>query len=424
MDVLTMMKEGGPLAMAAVALGVIGAMVGMLAVVLSFSAQKSGFGFGLLALVLGIGAAGAGVGGTLFGHVQLERAIAMVDPVDAELIRKAGWREAASASHLGFYAGLLPLLLGGLAAVLGARLGDGGRRQGLEAVTSSDGASGRVVAAMAFGALAALGVCGAWVVGHRPAPPSKYEFDVEDHEAWDLARGISYVGSGAPSGCQRLDEALQPYFTPSQTLDAPVSKKPIPASLAGWRAAADRCVGDWLTKLQTADPDPALLFSPEGMLRSPMLHDPQLRAAVLARVKGDEGLGQSTPEVRSALRALFGGTLDGGVDPALGAALGGVGPGSGATERSRDGIRRAFQGISSKVRQCYERALVKNPKLAGKVSVSLTIEPSGKVSAVHAVDSLEPTVDACVVKLVERLVFERAEGKTVVTFPFIFKAAE
>jgi len=63
------------------------------------------------------------------------------------------------------------------------------------------------------------------------------------------------------------------------------------------------------------------------------------------------------------------------------------GTGSGGNKRSADEIERVFQQNKGSIFNLYNRALRKNPSLAGKVVVELTIMPNGAVTAVRILSS-------------------------------------
>lgn len=73
-------------------------------------------------------------------------------------------------------------------------------------------------------------------------------------------------------------------------------------------------------------------------------------------------------------------------------------------------------------RACYEKALVKNPKLEGRVTAAFTIGAKGTVIASKA-DGL-PGVDECVAKEIWKLRFAPlpgSKGSVNVVYPFVFQ---
>lgn len=88
-------------------------------------------------------------------------------------------------------------------------------------------------------------------------------------------------------------------------------------------------------------------------------------------------------------------------------------------------IRRVIlRGLGS-IRYCYEKELLRRPKLAGRVVVHFTISPSGKVQAARVKSSTlgAPKAARCVVARVRRLVFPAPLGGGIVkvNYPFVFK---
>lgn len=88
-------------------------------------------------------------------------------------------------------------------------------------------------------------------------------------------------------------------------------------------------------------------------------------------------------------------------------------------------IQRVIRRHVAAVRFCYQRALAKDPKLAGKAVVRFVIDPDGKVSAAEIRDSSlkAPEVEGCILKRVRSWRFPQPEGGAVrVAYPFVFKA--
>lgn len=120
---LDLIREGGIGAYAAIAFGGVGAMLGAFALVALLGKSRSAFGLGIAVLTVSALTAGVGMLGTVYGRYQVTRAVAFVGSgIDTERLLRAGHREAQSSSWVGFFAALLPLALGALAAVVGSRL--------------------------------------------------------------------------------------------------------------------------------------------------------------------------------------------------------------------------------------------------------------------------------------------------------------
>jgi len=89
----------------------------------------------------------------------------------------------------------------------------------------------------------------------------------------------------------------------------------------------------------------------------------------------------------------------------------------------KDIIRRIVRQHINEVRHCYNQGLVRDPNLAGRVSVQFTIGPTGAVPvAVVANSSVkDKNVGNCIAKAVRRWKFPRptSGGNAVVTYPFV-----
>ncbi|MBL8942529.1 MAG: energy transducer TonB, partial [Myxococcales bacterium] len=167
---------------------------------------------------------------------------------------------------------------------------------------------------------------------------------------------------------------------------------------------------------------------------------------------GALGLGSLGGELGSLGGELGGlGVGPGAGDPGLGSGglgsggLGAIGSGSGAgagTKRKRpkasagsgtvvgsldkDETRRVVHRHANEVKYCYERALVKDPTLAGKVTIAFTIDPAGLVSTASIKDDTlaDASVGKCIVKAVQRWTFPKpvGGGMVVAKYPFIFSS--
>ena len=86
-------------------------------------------------------------------------------------------------------------------------------------------------------------------------------------------------------------------------------------------------------------------------------------------------------------------------------------------------IREVVKRQQPKVRACYEAALAKDPKLQGKIVVSFTIDPQGKVSETKTGGEF-PSQDVvrCVEQVFAAMTFPRPEGTGVVkvSYPLVF----
>jgi TonB family protein len=93
----------------------------------------------------------------------------------------------------------------------------------------------------------------------------------------------------------------------------------------------------------------------------------------------------------------------------------------------KDTIFKVVKRHQSEIKFCYERALASDQKLAGKVTVAWTIDPTGAVSEANLAESTldNANVEACVLERIRRWRFPEPVGGGVVavSFPWVFSAA-
>jgi TonB family protein len=87
------------------------------------------------------------------------------------------------------------------------------------------------------------------------------------------------------------------------------------------------------------------------------------------------------------------------------------------------GIAREIRRRLSAVRACYERALKRNPRLGGKLTLRLTISPAGTVTDVVVDDQTlgDPELGDCLRGLLLRWRFAPPAGPVEISFPFVFQ---
>jgi len=87
----------------------------------------------------------------------------------------------------------------------------------------------------------------------------------------------------------------------------------------------------------------------------------------------------------------------------------------------RDAIRKVIVEHITAIRHCYNEGLASDPELAGKLVTRFTISTSGAVShaEIRASTLPAPAVEACIVGVLEGLVFPAPTGGSVeVDYPF------
>lgn len=90
---------------------------------------------------------------------------------------------------------------------------------------------------------------------------------------------------------------------------------------------------------------------------------------------------------------------------------------------SPDAIRKTVKQQQSRIRYCYEHALLANPKLAGRIDVKLEIARSGKPVATRGSSTLPEAVDACVLRVFGRMKFPSSKRATTVVYPVVFSSS-
>jgi len=93
----------------------------------------------------------------------------------------------------------------------------------------------------------------------------------------------------------------------------------------------------------------------------------------------------------------------------------------------REQVAKVINSYAREVQACYERALLKQPSLSGKLVVEFTLSPKGLVAAAKVKSStlLNGALEACVLSQLKKWKFPSPNGSTVViTYPFLFNAVE
>lgn len=384
MNLVQMLQEGGLGAYAAIALGFVGTLLGFLAITLALNKSSAAFGAGIATLVLADFTAMVGIGGTLWGRMQAEQVLAYVESaVDGEHIMLLGWREAANCAVFGGFGALLPFLLGGAAAFIGAKAPTPRRMQGVPEVVSTDASSGRVVLATVFGLITLISLGGAWFFAQQKPPPGRYGLDPMDRAAWQLASALEAVSKQEPRGCSRLHEALEPYWGATDRKEWPrVMRREVPPALTPqWKTAARACVEERLQRHADVG----------ELLTSPLLQEDELRE----KVQTDGAIPSLPPP-------------DDGLDKAS--------------------IARVVRTARQTIQDCYERALVRAPKLEGRVEIEFTIDGRGDVSDANASAGTtlkNAKVVSCVREAIEHLRFPApSDGEPLtVKYPFVLSPA-
>ena len=92
---------------------------------------------------------------------------------------------------------------------------------------------------------------------------------------------------------------------------------------------------------------------------------------------------------------------------------------------SREEVARVINKHLSEVQYCYERALIKQPGLKGKLVLEWTIQRNGSVGRVkQKLATLKSSaVSSCIINKLKRWRFPKPRGGVVVvSYPFIFSS--
>lgn len=91
----------------------------------------------------------------------------------------------------------------------------------------------------------------------------------------------------------------------------------------------------------------------------------------------------------------------------------------------REAVAKVVNSHLQEVRACYERALLKDPGLAGKIVLEWTISTAGKVVTAKTKTSTlqNVSVEACILQGLKGWVFPPAKGgQVIVSYPFLFNS--
>jgi hypothetical protein len=92
----------------------------------------------------------------------------------------------------------------------------------------------------------------------------------------------------------------------------------------------------------------------------------------------------------------------------------------------RETVRRVIKSNRGKIRACYERALLSQPQLAGRVVTLFEVSAKGTVlsASVKASDVQSQTLESCLVEVVRGMAFPSSPtgASTKVSYPFVFQA--
>ena len=92
----------------------------------------------------------------------------------------------------------------------------------------------------------------------------------------------------------------------------------------------------------------------------------------------------------------------------------------------RETVRRVISGYRGRIRVCYDKALVTNPQISGRITNKWTISSSGPVADAHIIKSAVSSniLENCILDVVKNMLFPKAPNgrTTTVIYPFEFMA--
>lgn len=212
-------------------------------------------------------------------------------------------------------------------------------------------------------------------------------------------------------------------------LEAAVKKAGILAALGSVGGEAEGQAGSDLLKGSNVATDIDGVLSKVGTMKTASLGD---GGGSLGGVAGSDG-GGTAAELGSGLEA---GDAVGGDKVSTGpakekkvkakASVGGGSEVGGMGILDQGKVTKVVRKNMPALRNCYEKALKKNPSLGGKISIKFTIGTNGRVtSAKAASDSVgDSSVTSCVIGKFRGFVFAKPEGGAVTyVYPIVFKAS-
>jgi hypothetical protein len=90
----------------------------------------------------------------------------------------------------------------------------------------------------------------------------------------------------------------------------------------------------------------------------------------------------------------------------------------------KEKIRAVVRSHDSEIKECYEKALKKNPSLSGKLVILWTISDSGKVlkAEIKSSDLMSPEVESCTIEKSKKWTFPSPpnDETAVLSYPYTF----
>ncbi|WP_394847441.1 AgmX/PglI C-terminal domain-containing protein [Pendulispora brunnea] len=404
----------------------LGGLAGIIALILLVASKRATYWLGLLAILLAFCSISSGILGIAHRKQQVDDAINRTtreypqarSEIEKEMFRRPGYREAQALGIAACTLAAGPLLLGVLAALLGARR----RRDGRFAWRLLGVAAGTGVTLLA--ALAAR------AESQRPLPGHNLP---DGDPGWRLLRAQELSERDLDRGCLNLAEELENFYW-------------LPTRKASFDEASGRVVhppqgsrGDFP---RIFDPDPRAVgpdfhldaFAAKCVRRWITIHEAgcegrergEIASSLFYDLKG-EALLESAILLDDSARPEIEKLAQGRICLESPSGLPWVGHGETRIEGNvpeptiqRLELDRLVSQYDDRFRSCYQSGLRARPNLAGRVVVRFIVDDAGNVvSPTDAGSDLpDASVVACIVREFGKLSFPPlASGKVTVTYP-------
>jgi len=222
--------------------------------------------------------------------------------------------------------------------------------------------------------------------------------------------------------------------TPKAAAPAPTTPQPKALKALAKLSAAGPATNDVLAAIDKMGSGPGSKNAKNNFKLSGLVgKEPIANAGIGTLGLGGGGKGGSGTKGLEMLNGLGGGGIG-----ALGA--GGFGRGGqvgGTVKRAsarsigvqgsidREAVAKVVNSHLQEVRACYERALLKDPGLAGKVVLEWSINTAGSVTTARTKSSTlrNGAVEACILQSLKEWKFPKAQGgMVIVSYPFLFNS--
>jgi hypothetical protein len=387
------LMDTAPLPAAIFALGTAGGLAAVAAAILTVRRARAALWVGALATLLG---AACATSGGLRAHwmrmlTDAETDIDAQSPIQAEQVRRAGYREARNPAALGLLLAAVPLA-GGVAAMFAGR-----KRR---AATGAPRQSASVPIGATVLGVASAGFAVTWLA----APLPGREFPVGD-ASWEVLEDVEVIQQAEEGSakldraCARLDQDLAGIRT-APTPDLP--------------AAIRRCGEDRIARAVLQSPLFKVQRDLEGVATSRLARrDPEVARLVkrdldeVARMMAEPPIEQldddGLPRRRPAQVRMGRVEVSGKLPPEV--------------------VQRIVRQHFGRFRLCYDHARNDDPSLRGRIAVRFVVEHHGAVRNPALVESdvKHARMVDCVVNAFRAIPFpEPEEGRVRVLYPIEF----